>query len=131
MNCAALLANFGWVNISSQLILPKAAFLLFSSQILLLFPVCVRHSVSTSLADCSPCLHGPSGDSNPGNFLNCRNFWKPIFSVLICTTRVLAALQSLLYIFSVFLRVLGRSHVALYWSFHLTRLLPKAQRFFL
>ena len=100
--CAAFLANFGWVNISSQLILPKAAFLLSSSQILLLLPVCVWHFVSTRLADCSPRLHWHSGESNPVTFLECKNFLRPIFFVLIWITRALAALQRLLCIFSVF-----------------------------
>ena len=86
MNGAAFLANFGWVNISSQLILPKAAFLLSSSHVLFLFLVCARHSVSTNLADCILRLHGHSGEPHPSTFLECKNFFRPIFSVLICTS---------------------------------------------
>ena len=108
MNCAAFLANFGWVNISSQLIRLKATFLLSSSQILFLFRMCIRHSISTYLADCSPRLQGYSGDSTPGTFLECKNFWRPVFSVFICTTRALAALQSSLCVFSVFFVGLGQ-----------------------
>ncbi len=101
INWAASLVNFGWVNMSSQLILPNAAFLLSTSHVLFLFPVYARHSTSTCLADCTPHLQGHSGESNPGTFLECSNFLRPIFSVLIWTTRALAALQRLLCIFSV------------------------------
>lgn len=78
-----------------------AAFLLFSSHILLLFLVYARHSVSMCLADCTPRLHGYFGESNPGTFLKCKTFLRPIFSVPIYTTRALASLQRPLCNFSV------------------------------
>ncbi len=102
LNEAAFLVNFGWVNISSQLILPIAAFLLSTFHVLFPFPVYACHSTSMCLADCTPCLQKHSGESNPGTFLECQNLLRPIFSVLIWTTKALAALQRSLYIFSVY-----------------------------
>ena len=102
INCAAFLASLSWVSISSELILPKAAFLLSSSYALFLFLVCARHSINTCLADYISRLHGHFGESNPGTFLKCRNFLRPIFSVLICAIRTLAALQKPLCNFNVF-----------------------------
>ena len=101
INWADFLVNFGWVNISSQLILPNAAFFLSTSHVLLFFLVYTRRSPSTCLADCTPRPQGNSGESNPGTFLECKNLLRLIFSVLIWTTRALAALQRLLCIFSV------------------------------
>lgn len=51
--------------------------------------MCTWHSINMCLADCIPCLHGQSGELNPSTFLKCRNFLRPIFSVLICTIRAL------------------------------------------
>ena len=98
-----------------------------SSHVLFFFLVCARHSVNTCLADCIPRLHGQSGESNPGTFLKCRNFLRPIFSVLICIIRALAALQRPLCNLASFLWVLGRLRAISCRSFHLTRFLPTAQ----
>ena len=102
INCTTFLASFGWVSTSSQLIFLKAAFLLSSSHILFLFMVCTGHSINTCLADCIFCLYGHSGESNPGTFLKCKNFLRPIFSVLIYMIRALAALQRPLCSFNIF-----------------------------
>ncbi len=102
INCAAFLANFGWVIISPSLTFPKAAFLLSSSHVLFLSLVFAWHSVNTCFANCIPRLHGHSGELNPGTFLKCKNFLSPIFSVLILTIRALAALQKPLCNFSMF-----------------------------
>ena len=83
MNWAAFLANLGRVSISSQHILPNAALLLSPSHVLFLFPVCIRHSTKRCFADCIPRLQGHSGESKPGTFRECKNFLRPIFSVLI------------------------------------------------
>lgn len=122
MSCAAFLANLGWVSVSSQLILPQSAFLLSSSHIFFLFLMCIRHSISTCLADCAPCLHGHSADWNPSTFLECRNFLSPIFSVLICINRALAALQSPLCILSVFFVGVGQTvcnFLPVFWLDHI------------
>lgn len=68
--------NFGWVNISSQLILPNGALLLSASHVLFFFPVYVQHSTSKFLANCGPLLQGHSEESNPGTFLECRKFFE-------------------------------------------------------
>ena len=93
--------NFGWVNISSQLIILNAAFLLSTSHVLFFFPVYAWHSTSKCLADCTARLQGHSGESNLGIFLEFRNLLRPIFSVLILSTRGLAALQRPLCIFTI------------------------------
>ena len=62
-----------------QLIVPKAAFLLSFSHALFLLLVCARHSINTYLVDCRLCMHGHSGMSNPGTFLECNNFLRPVF----------------------------------------------------
>lgn len=102
MNLAAFLASLGWVNISSQHILSNAAFLLASSHMLFLFSVHIRHSISRCCADCDPRLQGHSSESKAGNFLECRNFLRPIFSVLTGTIITLATLQRPLSILSIF-----------------------------
>lgn len=66
MNSAAFLANLGLVNISSQHIRPNATFLLPSSNILFLFRVYRRHSISKYFANCSPRLKALFGESKPG-----------------------------------------------------------------
>lgn len=52
--------------------------------------VCIWYFISTCLANCDFSLYGHSGDSNPGNFLEYKNFLTPIFSVFICPNRALA-----------------------------------------
>lgn len=79
MSYAAFLANSGWLNITSQLILPKAAFFFQPPHVLFLSPVCVLHSISTCLSGCSPRLHEHSGESNLGIFLECKNFLRSVF----------------------------------------------------
>ena len=128
MKWAAVLANLGWVSISSQHILPNAAFLLSSSHVLFLFPTCMRHSISTWFADCIPRLQGHSGESKPRTFLEFRNFPRPIFSVLIWTISELAALQRPLCIFNTFLVGFGQMVRSSSRSSRLTRLSPIAQR---
>lgn len=108
MNWAAFLANLGRVSISSQHILPNAAFLVSPAHILFLFPVLIRHSTNRCFADRIPRLQGHSGKSKPGTFLVCRNFLRPIFSVLIWTISALAALRRPLCIFSTLLVGFGQ-----------------------
>ncbi len=93
--------NFGWINISSQLIFPNVAFPLPTPHVLFFFSVYARHFTSICLADCTHCLQGHSGDPNPGTFLECRNLLRPIFSIFIWTIRALAVLRRHLCIFSV------------------------------
>ncbi len=93
--------NFVWVNISSQLILSKAVFLLSTHHVPFFFPVYAKRSTSICLAEFTPRLQGYSEYSNHGTFLECRNLLRPIFSVLIWITRALAALQGSFCIFSV------------------------------
>lgn len=93
INCTAFLVNFGVISICSQLILPKATFLLPSSHLLFLFPLCARHLISRCLADCNPRLHEHSGESIPRTFLESWNFSRSIFSELIFTIGAPAALR--------------------------------------
>lgn len=102
MSFAAFLANSGWLNITSQLILPKAAFFCQPPHVLFLSPVCVLHSISTCLSDCSPRLHEHSGESNLGIFWNARTFWGRFFPSSSILPRALAALKRPLYSFGVF-----------------------------
>lgn len=69
----------------------------------------VWHSTNTCLAGCSLLLKEHSGESNPDTFLKCRNFLRPILSILIWTTRALAALQRPLWIFNVYFVGFGQS----------------------
>ena len=55
-----------------------------------------------------PCLQGHSGESKPGTFLECKNFFRPIFSVLIWTISELASLQRPLCILNKFLVGFGQ-----------------------
>ena len=64
-------------------------------------------SVRASQIEVLVCMGTPE-NPNTGTFLESRNFLRPIFSVLICTTRALAALQRPLCYFSVFLVGFGQ-----------------------
>ena len=101
--------NFGWVNIYSQFLFSNAAFLLSISHVLFLFPVYAWHSTSKCLTDYISRFQGHSGESNPGTFLEGKNLLRLIFPVLIWTIRMLAALQSLLCILSVFFIGFGQT----------------------
>ena len=122
--------NFGWVNISFQLIFPNAVFFLFTSHVLFPFPVYARYSTSKCLAYCTTRLQGNSEGSNFGTFLECRNLLRLIFSVLILTTTALAALQRLLCIISVYFFGFGQISYNSPPVFPLTRPLHNAQEFF-
>ena len=130
INCAAFLASFDLVSISSQLMLPKAVFLLSSSHVLFLFLIFAWHSVNICLADCIPCLYRNSSDLNPGTFLKCKNFLRPIFSVFIFMIRTLSALQGLLYSFKAFFVDFGQIVCNSLPVFSLDRILPITQRLF-
>lgn len=102
INYATLLENFGWVSISSQFIFSKAVFLFSFFYDLFLFLIFVQSSVNICLADNISHLHRHFSEPNPDIFLKYKNFFKLIFSILICIIIALVTLQKILYNFSIF-----------------------------